>query len=66
MFDKALEVGVATENEDIRSLRELTIYGLKGMAAYAEHAFNLGFEDNEIYGFIQQAFGYNKRQLECR
>lgn len=56
MFDKALEVGVlATENEDIRSLRELTIYGLKGMAAYAEHAFNLGFEDNEIYGFIQQA-----------
>jgi hydroxylamine reductase len=56
MFDKALEVGVlATENEDVRSLRELTIYGLKGMAAYAEHAFNLGFEDNEIYGFIQQA-----------
>ena len=56
MFDKALEVGVlATENEDVRSLRELTIYGLKGMAAYAEHAFNLGYEDNEIYGFIQQA-----------
>lgn len=56
MFDKALEVGVlATENEDIRSLRELTIYGLKGMAAYSEHAFNLGYEDNEIYAFIQQA-----------
>lgn len=56
MFDKALEVGVlATENEDVRSLRELTIYGLKGMAAYAEHAFNLGYEDNDIYGFIQQA-----------
>ena len=56
MFDKALEVGVlATENEDVRSLRELTIYGLKGMAAYAEHAFNLGYQDNEIYGFIQQA-----------
>ncbi len=56
MFDKALEVGVlATENEDVRSLRELTIYGLKGMAAYSEHAFNLGYEDNEIYAFIQQA-----------
>ena len=56
MFDKALEVGVlATENEDIRSLRELTIYGLKGMAAYAEHAFNLGYEDNDIHAFIQQA-----------
>ena len=53
MFDKALEVGVlATENEDIRSLRELTIYGLKGMAAYAEHAFNLGYEDNDIHAFI--------------
>ena len=56
MFDKALEVGVlASENEDVRSLRELTIYGLKGMAAYSEHAFNLGYEDNEIYAFIQQA-----------
>lgn len=56
MFNKALEVGVlATENEDVRSLRELTIYGLKGMAAYAEHAFNLGYEDNDIYAFMQQA-----------
>ena len=56
MFDKAVVVGVlATENEDIRSLRELTIYGLKGMAAYAEHAHNLGYDDNDIHGFIQQA-----------
>lgn len=56
MDAKALEVGVlATENEDVRSLRELTIYGLKGMAAYAEHAFNLGHEDKEVYAFIQQA-----------
>lgn len=56
MENKALEIGVlATENEDIRSLRELTIYGLKGMAAYGEHAFNLGHEDNEIYAFTQKA-----------
>lgn len=56
MESKALEIGVlATENEDIRSLRELTIYGLKGMAAYGEHAFNLGHEDNEIYAFTQKA-----------
>lgn len=56
MEQKATEVGVlATENEDIRSLRELTIYGLKGMAAYGEHAFNLGFEDPEIYSFMQKA-----------
>lgn len=56
MADKALEVGVmACDNEDIRSLRELTIYGLKGMAAYAEHAYNLGHIDNKIYEFMQQA-----------
>ena len=54
--EKALEVGVlTTKNEDIRSLRELTIYGLKGMAAYAEHAFNLGYEENEIFTFMQRA-----------
>lgn len=50
------EVGVlATENEDVRSLRELVIYGLKGMAAYAEHADNLGFSDDEIAKFIRKA-----------
>lgn len=55
LTEKALEVGVlACENVDIRSLRELTIYGIKGMAAYAEHAYNLGYTDNKIYGFIQQ------------
>ncbi|MBE0449503.1 MAG: hydroxylamine reductase [Clostridia bacterium] len=49
-------VGVlSTENEDVRSLRELIIYGLKGMAAYAEHAANLGFADEEIYDFIEKA-----------
>lgn len=52
----APEVGVlATQNEDVRSLRELVIYGLKGMAAYAEHASNLGYEDAEIAAFIEKA-----------
>ena len=46
---------LATENEDIRSLRELVIYGLKGMAAYVEHASNLGYADKEIHAFIQHA-----------
>lgn len=56
MTQKALETNIlSTTNEDIRSLRELTIYGLKGMAAYAEHAFHLGYTDNEIYGFMQRA-----------
>ncbi len=53
---KAKEVGVqATANEDIRSLRELIIYGLKGIAAYAHHALVLGFEDKDIYAFIVEA-----------
>jgi hydroxylamine reductase len=43
-----------TKDEDIRSLRELLTYGIKGMAAYAEHAFNLGFEDKNIYEFMQR------------
>jgi len=56
-FDaKATSVGVlATENEDVRSLRELIIYGLKGMAAYAEHAMNLGYEDLTIAAFAEEA-----------
>ncbi|MCK8059233.1 MULTISPECIES: hydroxylamine reductase [unclassified Fusibacter] len=50
------EVGVlATENEDVRSLRELVIYGLKGMAAYGEHALNLGKANAEIFAFIERA-----------
>ncbi|QXM05388.1 hydroxylamine reductase [Crassaminicella indica] len=52
----SVQVGVlATENEDIRSLRELITYGIKGMAAYAEHAYNLGKENEEIYAFISKA-----------
>ncbi len=53
---RARIVGVlSTEDEDIRSLRELLIYGLKGMAAYAEHAFNLGFQDKEVFTFMHSA-----------
>jgi hydroxylamine reductase len=49
-------VGVlSTKNEDVRSLRELLTYGLKGMAAYLEHAYNLNFEDENIYAFMQKA-----------
>ena len=49
------EVGVlTTENEDVRSLRELLTYGLKGIAAYVEHSFNLGYENKELYAFIQK------------
>ena len=55
-FSKNSNIGVQrTENEDIRSLRELLTYGLKGMAAYAEHAFNLGYTDDTIFSFIETA-----------
>ncbi|BBF42676.1 hydroxylamine reductase [Lachnospiraceae bacterium KM106-2] len=49
------EVGVlATENEDIRSLRELITYGLKGLSAYSKHANALGFDNIEIDAFMQE------------
>ena len=54
--DKASHVGIlATENEDIRSLRELITYGLKGLAAYTSHANVLLKENEEIDAFLQRA-----------
>ncbi len=53
---KAGQVGVlSTENEDVRSLRELVVYGLKGLAAYVEHADVLGYHMDELYAFTQRA-----------
>ena len=56
-FDKkAATVGIlTTENEDVRSLRELLTYGVKGMAAYAEHAYTLGYMEDGIFAFMQKA-----------
>ncbi|HNQ43274.1 MAG TPA: hydroxylamine reductase, partial [Candidatus Cloacimonadota bacterium] len=49
----ATKVGVLrTENEDVRSLRETIVYGLKGIAAYGEHAHMLGFDDDDVNKFI--------------
>ena len=60
---KSQTVGVLREaNEDIRSLKELTIYGLKGMAAYVEHAANLGYEEPELYRFILRALADTLRK----
>ncbi len=54
--EKAKTVGVMREtNEDLRSLKELLTYGLKGMAAYLEHAMRLGFNDDSIHAFMQSA-----------
>ncbi|OAA90999.1 hydroxylamine reductase [Clostridium coskatii] len=56
-FDaKAEKVGVlATKNEDIRSLRELITYGLKGLSAYMKHAMNLNYNSEEIHAFMAKA-----------
>lgn len=55
-FSKHHDIGVLrTENEDVRSLRELLTYGLKGMAAYAEHAMNLNKTNEEIFSFMEKA-----------
>ncbi|VGO23398.1 hydroxylamine reductase [Pontiella sulfatireligans] len=63
-LEKAKSVGVlATENEDIRSLRELVVYGLKGLAAYAEHAAVLDFEDDVLYAFMMEALASTTRDL---
>jgi hydroxylamine reductase len=52
----AAEVGVlSTKDEDIRSLRELITYGVKGMAAYAYHAYQLGYKDDNIFRFMEKA-----------
>ena len=53
--DKAAEVGVLREpNEDLRSLKELIVYGLKGMAAYTGHAMRLGYDNPALHEFIQR------------
>ena len=49
------ELQLQNEHEDIISLKELIIYGVKGMAAYVKHAENLAFENDELYAFMQKA-----------
>ncbi len=63
-FEKAKNVGVlSTENEDVRSLRELLIYGLKGISAYAVHASQLEKEDDDIYKFVFEALASTTKDL---
>lgn len=53
----------AVQNEDVRSLRELLIIGCKGIAAYADHAAILGFEKDEIHGFLMEALASTTKDL---
>jgi len=62
--EKAKAVGVlSTENEDVRSLRELLTIGLKGIAAYADHAAILGFQKDKIDDFMVEALSSTTKDL---
>lgn len=62
--EKAKSVGVlSTAHEDVRSLREMLIIGLKGIAAYAEHAAVLGFHKSEIDDFMLEALASTTKDL---
>ncbi len=51
---------------DIRSLQQILIYGFKGVAAYADHAAILGYEDPKVYDFIYEGFrGFLKPDSSC-
>lgn len=52
---------LAEPNPDLRGLKQLAIYGFKGMAAYARHAANLGYEDNNVYAIIENAMAETAR-----
>ncbi|MGL4374382.1 MAG: hydroxylamine reductase, partial [Turicibacter sp.] len=55
MLSKALKVSIhATEDEDIRSLRELILFGIKGLAAYLSHAQKLGYSDPAIFSAMHK------------
>ncbi|MDD3001205.1 MAG: hydroxylamine reductase [Candidatus Riflebacteria bacterium] len=56
---------LSAENEDVRSLRELLTYGIKGIAAYAEHACVLGKEDMSIYEFMFKALAGMTKNLSA-
>lgn len=61
---KAAKIGILSiENVDVRSLRMLLIYGIKGISAYAEHAATLGFEDEKIYDFVMEALVSTTKDL---
>ncbi len=62
--EKAKSVGVLSQkNEDVRSLRELLIYGLKGISAYYDHAAMLGYKDETIHHFLMEGLASTTKEL---
>lgn len=58
---EAVTCVLAEPNLNLRGLKQLAIYGCKGMAAYARHAANLGYEDNDVYAIIENAMAETAR-----
>jgi len=67
-YEKAKQVSTLffDEDEDIRALKQYTLFGIKGIAAYAEHAFNLGFEEQEIYNFMEETLVMITRPMNLK
>ena len=64
ILQKAEKIGIlSTENIDIRSLRWLLTYGIKGMAAYSHHAYMLDYKDEEIFKFMQEGLAATTKDL---
>ncbi len=66
--EKAKEVGTLTydTNEDVRGLKQYVLFGIKGISAYAEHAFNLGFEEQEIFNFMEESLVMITKPIELK
>ena len=66
-LEKAVTTGIESlsENEDLRSLKSLVLYGLKGLAAYTDHAAVLGYHDNEIYAFYIKGLAALTKELSA-
>lgn len=66
--EKAKEVGTLTydSNENIRGLKHYVLFGVKGISAYAEHAFNLGFEEQEIFSFMEESLVMITQPIELQ
>ncbi len=65
--EKAKTVGTLTyaADEDVRALKQYALFGIKGMAAYTEHAFNLGFEQDDIFDFMEQTLVMITRPMDA-
>jgi len=67
-YEKAKQVSTLffDKDEDIRALKQYTLFGIKGIAAYAEHAFNLGFEEQDIYSFMEETLVMIARPMSLK